>query len=183
MSNPLPPPPPPGGRGVPPGVPQPGAPYHPAPRSNRGLLVGIVVGLVVLLLAGGTWGLVAAFSDDGPQDVRSTAEQAVEAAQALDVDAGARLMCTAPTSEERDDLEDAIEEAQEVAGTDDPEVAYEITEVTEDADGGGTATVEALGDQAELEGAALTVRLVVVDDGDRHCIDEIEVLAADVPQP
>lgn len=163
-----------------PGQPQ---PVHPPARgggANRGLLVGLAVLLGVLLLGGGTWALVAATSDDAPGSVRETAEQAVDAAEDLDVDAGARLLCSAPSDDERADLEDAIDEARETAGTDDPEVDYAISDV-EETDDGGSAVVRATADEEELGDAFLEVRLDVTSDGGDFCIDEIEVLDGSGP--
>ena len=179
MSDALPPRP---GQHQPEPQPHPGQPQPPsAPTgtrgtsANRGLLVGLAVLVGVLLLGGGTWAVVAATSDDAPGSVRETAEQAVDAAEDLDVDAGARLLCTAPSDDDRADLEDAIDEARETAGTDDPAVDYEISDV-EESDEGGSAVVRAVADQEELGDAFLEVRLdVTADDGD-YCIDEIEVL-------
>lgn len=153
----------------------PGQPGPAGRGANKGLLVGLGVLAGVLVLGGGTWAAVAAFSDDAPGSVRETAERAIEAAEDLDVDAGARLMCTTPTDDERAELEDAISGTREIAGTDDPEVDYEIVSV-EETDDGGTAVIEAEGEEGELEDAFLEVRLVVTADDGEHCIDEIEVL-------
>lgn len=160
--------------------PQPGSPPARGAGAHRGLVVGLAVLVGVLLLGGGTWAVVAATSDDAPGSVRETAEQAVDAAEDLDVDAGARLLCSAPSDDEQADLEDAIDEARETAGTDDPEVDYEIRDV-EESDEGGSAVVRAVADQEELGDAFLEVRFVVTaDDGD-YCIDEIEVLDGSGP--
>ncbi len=168
-----------------PGQPRPGQaqPVRPPARgggAHRGLLVGLAVLLGVLLLGGGTWALVAATSDDAPGSVRETAEQAVDAAEALDVDAGARLLCSAPSDDERADLEDAIDEARETSGTDDPEVDYEISDV-EETDDGGSAVVRATADEEELGDAFLEVRFDVTSDDGDFCIDEIEVLDGSGP--
>ncbi|WP_447644338.1 Rv0361 family membrane protein [Nocardioides zeae] len=160
--------------------PQPGRPPARDAGARRGLVVGLAVLLGVLLLGGGTWALVAATSDDAPGSVRETAEQAVDAAEALDVDAGARLLCSAPSDDERADLEDAIDEAREQTGTDDPEVAYEISDV-EESDDGGSVVVRATADEEELGDAFLEVRFDVTSDDGEFCIDEIEVLDGSGP--
>lgn len=123
------------------------------------LVVAVVV--VAVVLSGGAPGTVA-----------EVADEAVDAAESLDVDAGIDLLCEAPSAEDRATLEEVIAEAQDRAGTDDPEVDYEISDVEGDAEGSFRVTVSS--DETGLEDEGFSAIVVVERDGDRSCVAAIE---------
>lgn len=139
--------------------------------SNR--IGWIVAGVIafVLLFAGGVTTLVLA-SGGGPTSVQDVADEAVDAAEALDVDAGIDLLCEAPKSWERRELERLIETAQEQAGTDDPDVTYEVSDVQGDAE--GSFEVRVTSDEEQLEDDELAAEVFVEQRGERSCIAEFE---------
>lgn len=168
-----------GGQPIHPG--QPGQPPQDGhrPRRARGPLVAVGVAVAVLALGGTAWAVVATAGGGDPTSVEEVAEQAVDAARDLDVDAGVRLMCETPSADEREELEDAIAGGKDFTGTDDLELAFDVR----DADDGpeGNVRIEVVGDQAELEGATMEVELSVVEDGDRSCIESLEILDGTPP--
>ena len=72
----------------------------------------IVAGVLALLVvSGGVTALVLTSGGD-PTSVQEVADAAIDAAEDLDVDEGVDLLCDAPSEDERDQLEDLIEEEQ-----------------------------------------------------------------------
>lgn len=137
----------------------------PGPSKLPWLVSGVV--LVVVLVAGGVV-LATVVGDDDPTSVQEVADQAVEAAEDLDVDAAIDLLCDPPSEEERDDLEAIIEAGQEEAGTDDPEVDYEISDVEGDTE--GSFHVEITSPEEELSGISANFDVTVEEDDGRSCI-------------
>lgn len=177
------PPLPPSAGGQPPQQP-PHQPQHqpapgPRPRRGRGPLVAAGVAVAVLAIGGTAWAVVATTGGGDPTSVEEVAEQAVDAARDLDVDAGVRLMCETPSADEREELEDAIAQGQDYTGNDDLALAFEIRDAADGPEGSVRIDVE--GDQAELEGATMEIELTVVQEGDRSCIDEVEILDGTAP--
>ena len=121
----------------------------------------------MLVLAIG--GAVFAFSGSAdPTSVQEVADQAVEAAEDLDVGAGIDLLCTAPTRQQREELEDLIAEGREETGSDEPEIDYEISEVEGGAS--GTFRVRATSDETALQGKELDAVVRVEERDGRSCI-------------
>lgn len=156
-----------------PGFPPPAS--MPAPTRGPGrsaklwlLLTGC---LVVLLGVGGTVFALTSGGDD-PTSVQDVAEAAVAAAEDLDVDAGLDLMCSF-TSGDRSGLERAISEARDDAGTDSPDVRYEISDVVGSTS--GTFVVTVVTDEPGLEGwTSRTAKLTVASRDGRSCISDVE---------
>ncbi|GAA4813171.1 hypothetical protein ACFQ0K_05285 [Nocardioides caeni] len=117
----------------------------------------VVTGVTVALVVG---------SD--ATSVREVAERTAAAAEDLDVDAGIDLLCEPPTDEQRDVLDDMIAEGQDLAGTDDPELDVEVSEVTGDDE--GSFHIEITSDDGDLDGREGAVTFLVGTDGDRSCI-------------
>jgi len=124
----------------------------------------------VLLLAVG--GAVLALSGGDAESVQDVADQAVEAAEDLDVDAGIDLLCEAPTEEQRDELQDLIDGGRDEAGTDDPDVSYEISDVEGGAS--GTFRVRVTSDEDGLTDRDLEAVIVVEARDGRSCIAALE---------
>jgi len=95
------------------------------------LLVLAVVAVLAFTLGGG--------SDAG--SVEEVADAAVEAAEELDLDAGVELMCDPPSDDERERVEGWIESAQDAAGTEDPDVEYDVSEIEGDEEGSFVVTI------------------------------------------
>jgi len=142
-------------------------------RSNSlgWIIAGAIV--IVLALAGGVTAIVLASGGD-PTSVQEVADKAVDAAEDLDVDAGIDLLCDAPSKEDREGLESLIDEAQDDADTDDPDVDYEVSHVKGDAE--GSFEVRITSSEKDLAGKELAFRVVVEKDGDRSCIADAESL-------
>ncbi|MBS4753792.1 hypothetical protein KG112_13340 [Nocardioides sp. zg-ZUI104] len=134
------------------------------------VVAGVV--LLVLLLAGGVTALVVASGD--PQTVEEVADAAVEAAEDLDIDAGADLLCEVPSSKDRQDLADLIDEARAEAGTDDPDVTYDVANIRGGAE--GSFEVRITSDEKELANRTLSARVIVKSRDGRSCIDDVEAL-------
>lgn len=165
MSDSRPPGPPPAGPAVPPPPPGP-----PAPRSGSRLGWYVAGAALVLVVAIG--GAVFAFTGGDATSVQEVADQAVEAAEDLDIDAGIDLLCTAPSEQQRQELESLIAEGREETGDDDPDIDYEISEVEGDEE--GSFRVTATSDDPALEGKELDA-VVIVDEVDgRSCISTLE---------
>ena len=167
------PPPPPG----PPGPPPYGPPGSGPPIRTRvpwwliAIAVGVVVAVVVIV------GVGLAVSGGDADSVEDVADDAVAAAEDLDVDAGIELLCDAPTDEERGDLEALIDAAQDRAGTDDPEVDYDVSDIEGDSEGSFTVTVTS--DEEGLDDERLEMRVIVEEHDGRSCIADVEVEEAD----
>ncbi len=176
MSDSRPPGPPPAGPPSPPAGPPSGPPAGPpgagSPTDGRQSRLGWYVAGGVLLLILAIGGAVFAFTGGDATSVQDVADQAVEAAEDLDVDAGIDLLCTAPTKKQRADLDALISEGREEAGGEDPQVDYEVSDVEGDAT--GSFRVRATSDEDALEGKELDVVVLVEQDGDRSCIAGIE---------
>jgi hypothetical protein len=140
--------------------------------NQTGRLVAGVIALA-LALAGGVTSIVL---DDGdPRSVEEVADAAVAAAEDLDVDEGADLMCDDPTKEQRDQLLTLINAAQREAGTDEPEVDYDVTDV--DGETEGSFDVRITSDEKELADSELAYTVLVEEHDGRSCIAGVEVLA------
>ncbi|WP_193610790.1 hypothetical protein [Nocardioides lijunqiniae] len=173
MSDSRPPGPPPAGPPKPPPAwPPPPPPSAGPPASGRPSRLGWYVAGGVLLLILGIGGAVFAFTGGDATTVQDVADQAVDAAEDLDVDAGIDLLCTAPTDEQRAELDQLIAEGREEAGGDDPDVDYEVSDVEGDAT--GSFRVVATSDEDALEGKELDLVVIVEQDGDRSCIAGVE---------
>ncbi len=128
------------------------------------VVVAVAAGAVLLLSGPG--------EASDARSVQDVADLAVDAAEELDVEKGVDLLCEAPSDGEREELEDLIAEAQDEAGTDDPEVDYEVSDVEGDATGSFTVTVTS--DEDGLEDRDLVLEVEVGQDGDRSCVEGAE---------
>ncbi len=135
----------------------------------------IVAGAValVLLLAGSVTALVVAGGD--PASVADVADAAVDAAEDLDVDDGIDLLCEAPSSKDREDLEELIDTAREETGEDSPDATYEISDVQGDAE--GSFEVRVTSDEDELSDSELAAVVHVEERDGRSCISEFEPIS------
>lgn len=131
-----------------------------------GVVVVLVIVVVLVVLLGGSKDAADARSVDDVADV------ALDAAQDLDVDAGVDVLCEAPDPDDREALETLIDEARDRAGTDDPDIDYEITDVEGEAT--GTFRVTVTSDEESFDGSSGSFLVTVEQDGDRSCIAEIE---------
>lgn len=161
---PPPPPPPPGGPTHPP---PPGPPGGTPSRRVFAIVAAVLLAVVVAIIA-----LVLLVPGGAPTTVAEVADEAVDAAESLDVDAGIDLLCEPPSAEDRATLEDVIAEAQDRAGTQDPEVDYEISDVEGDAEGSFRVTVSS--DEEGLDDEGFSAIVIVETDGDRSCVASIE---------
>ena len=124
-------------------------------------------GLVVAVLVAG--GAVFALSGgDDPTSVREVADQAVAAAEDLDVDAAIDLLCEAPSKSDRAFLDEAISAGKKTSGKDDPDVTYDVSNV--DGSASGSFDVKITSDDPGLEGIVGAAHVTVDRDGDRSCI-------------
>ncbi|MFS3129153.1 hypothetical protein ACLM5J_12205 [Nocardioides sp. Bht2] len=144
------------------------------PRRN-GRLAALVVGGAVVVLVGvgaAVWALTG--GDAG--SVSEVADDAVAAAEELDVDAAIDLMCDAPTAEERAVLVDGIAQARADAGTQDPQVDYRISDVEGEAAGSFVVHIstDEPGLQDEETYGAVSVKVIVKDDDGRSCISSFD---------
>ncbi len=130
--------------------------------------LGLVIIAVVAVLLIGTGTTVALLSGGDATNVEEVADQAVEAAEDLDVDAGIDLLCDAPSAEERDELDAFIETAQDEAGTDDPDVDYAISDV--EGEETGSFRVDVSSEDPAFEDRDFAIDVTVEQDGDRSCI-------------
>ena len=139
--------------------------------SNR--IGWIVAGAIafVLVFAGGVTTLILASGGD-PTTVQEVADEAVAAAEDLDVEAGVDLLCEVPGDGERRELERLIEAAQEESGTEDPDVDYEVSDIEGDAE--GSFDVRVTSDEEEFEDDELAARVFVERRGERSCIARFE---------
>lgn len=163
MSADLPPPP----AGPPPSGPPPSGP----PAAGRNRLPYVVGGGLVLLLVVVVVLVVTLTGSKAAEDARSVqdvADIAVDAAEDLDVDAGIDLLCEAPTAAERDELEDLLDQARDRAGTQDPEVDYEISDV--EGDETGSFRVQVSSDEDGLDDEQLDLVVLVESRDGRSCI-------------
>ena len=135
-------------------------------------LVGVAVIVVMAVVAGAVLLLSGPGDAADARSVQDVADLAVEAAEELDVEKGVDLLCEAPSDGEREELEDLIAEAQDEAGTDDPEVDYEVSDV--EGDETGSFTVEVTSDEDGLEDRDLVLEVEVGQDGDRSCVEGAE---------
>ena len=125
--------------------------------------------LVLLLVVGG---VVLALSGGDAESVQDVADQAVDAAEDLDVDAAIDLLCEAPTGAQREELDELIDGGREAAGTDDPEVSYEVSDVTGDTTGSFRVVVTS--EEEGLTDRELDAIVVVEARGGRSCIAALE---------
>lgn len=130
--------------------------------------LGLIIIAVVAVLLIGTGTTVALLSGGDATNVEEVADQAVEAAEDLDVDAGIDLLCDAPSAEERDELDAFIETAQDEAGTDDPDVDYAISDV--EGEETGSFRVDVSSEDPAFEDQDFAIDVTVEQDGDRSCI-------------
>lgn len=142
------------------------------PSRPSGKLAALVVGAAVVLLVG-VGAAVWALTGGDAESVAEVADEAVAAAEKLDVDAGLDLLCKAPSSEDRDTLEEAIDAAREDTGSKNPDVSYRISEVEGDKHGSFLVTIQT--DEPGLEGwPRRVVKVEVADRDGRSCIDSFE---------
>ena len=142
-----------------------------APTGQRRWLPWAVAGaILVLLLAIG--GLVVALTGGDADSVEDVADQSVEAAEDLDIDAAFDLFCDDPGADAREQIERMIELGQDRAGTDDPEVDYEVSDVTGDKEGSFHVTATS-GEEGISEDKGEATVIVESRDG-RSCIADIE---------
>ena len=125
--------------------------------------------VIVAVVAGGVLLLSGASEASEARSVQDVADLAVEAAEDLDVQAGVDLLCEAPHGGDRDELEELIEQAQDEAGTEDPDVTYEVSDV--EGDETGSFQVEISSDEEGLEDRDFEITVEVGQDGDRSCIE------------
>lgn len=132
----------------------------------------MIIAVAVIVVVGAVTAAAITLSGGDPTSVEDVADEAVDAAEDLDVDAGIDLLCDAPTSEQRSDLGDLIDEARDRAGTDDPDVDYEISDVEGDTAGSFLVTVTS--EEDGLDDERIEMRVLVEADGDRSCIAGVE---------
>lgn len=167
------PPPPPAGPPPSPSYPPPGQPEPTPSASGRaGAGIFLIIAVAVLMVVGAAVAAAITLSGGDPTSVDAVAGEAVDAAEDLDVGAGIDLLCDPPTSEERSDLSDLIGEARDRAGTGDPDVDYEISEV--EGDGSGSFVVTVTSEEDGLDDERIEMRVLVEEDGDRSCIAGVE---------
>jgi hypothetical protein len=131
-------------------------------------LVPLIVVVAVLIVGGIAFAIVSAASGGPPTSVEDVADDAVSAAEDLDVDAGVALLCDAPTQKDVSDLRELISDARKATGGD-PEVSYEITGVR-DVGGAGRFTVSITTDEEALRGSHAEIIVIVRRRGDHSCI-------------
>lgn len=141
------------------------------PRLDRRKVVFVLVGIVVLLVAIG--GLVWALGGGDPESVEDVADAAVDAAEDFDVDAGIDLFCDPLTKDQRERIDDFISEGREAAGTDEPDVTYEVSDIKGDEE--GSFKVTAYSEDGELSTGYIVAEVEVGRDGDRSCVSDIDV--------
>jgi hypothetical protein len=142
-------------------------------RARRSWLpwaVGGGVVVAVLIVGGAVFALSG--SDDDPASVREVADQAVAAAQDLDVDAGIDLLCKAHSGDDRHFLDSAIDAARTATGQDAPDARYDVSNLEGSTTGSFDVTITS-GDPA-LEGVVGAAHVKVGRDGDRSCIASFE---------
>ncbi|MFB9314577.1 glycoside hydrolase family 18 protein [Nocardioides plantarum] len=179
------PPPPPSGpppsgpppSGPPPAGPPPAGPPAAGPsaaggptsgRSKAPWIVGLALVAVLAVVVVLVVTLTGSKAAEDARSVQDVADIAVDAAQDLDVDAGVDLLCEAPGASDRDQLESLIDEARDRAGTDDPDVDYEISDV--EGDKSGSFRVHVTSDEQGLEDQELDFVVRVDVRGERSCI-------------
>lgn len=140
-------------------------------RAHRRKVILVLVGLVVVLVAVG--GLVWALNQGDPESVDDVASAAVDAAEDFDVDAGIELFCEPLTDEQRDRIDEVIADGREAAGTDEPDVTYEVSNVEGDKE--GSFKVIAYSKDGELASGYVVAEVEVGRDGDRSCVSDIDV--------
>jgi hypothetical protein len=150
------------------GGPPPAQAYPQQPRSRMPWIVAGAI-LVVLLVVGG---VVVALTGGDAESVQDVADQSVEAAEDLDIDAGFDLFCTDPGSDAREELDRMVQKAQDRAGTDDPDVDYEITDVKGDEE--GSYHVTASSDEQGISRDRGEATVIVESRDGRSCIADVE---------
>lgn len=129
-------------------------------------VVGGAVVVVALVVGGVTFALSSGADD--PTTVQAVADAAVKAADELDVDAGIDLLCSAPGSDDREFLDDAIGAARDATGTDTPEVDYLVSNVSGGSEGSFDVRITSTEDA--LAGVVGSAHVKVERRGDRSCV-------------
>ena len=178
------PPPPPSGpppSGPPPSGPPPSGPppssgppadQRPGARSRTPWIVGLALVAVLAVVVVLVVTLTGSKAAEDARSVQDVADVALDAAEDLDVDAGVDLLCEAPDASDREQLESLIDEARDRAGTDDPDVDYEISDVKGDET--GSFRVHVTSDEDGLDDQELDFVVRVNVRGDRSCIDGLQ---------
>lgn len=153
-------------------TPPPSSPPSPQPAATPPSRIGWYVagGALVLVLAIG--GAVFALTGGDATSVQEVADRAVDAAEDLDVDAGIDLLCSAPTPEQREELEDLISEGRQETGSDNPDVDYVVSDV--EGDTTGSFRVVATSSDPALLGKEFDAVVLVEEDDGRSCIAGLE---------
>ncbi|WP_157550942.1 hypothetical protein [Nocardioides jensenii] len=139
----------------------------------------VLVGILVVLI--GTAVVVMAVTGGDADSVQEVADAAAEAGEDLDVDAGIDLLCEPPTDEQRDRLDGVLVAGKDEAGTDDPEVHFEVSDVKGDETGSFTLTIWS--DDGALKDGYGVADIEVDRDGDRSCIADVDLDTVEGQQP
>lgn len=117
-------------------------------------------------------GLVSGCAAEAPPTtVKAVADRAVAAARSLDVEAGARLLCTVPSQQEVSTLkEDYLDPVSKALDGRVPSVSYEISEVVDNG-GAGSFVVTMSTSEPELAGSAARLTITVESRDGRSCIN------------
>ncbi|KQZ70198.1 hypothetical protein [Nocardioides sp. Root151] len=150
----------------------------PTPPNNRKIAF-VLAGILVILF--GTAAVVWAVNRGGAESVQDVADAAVEAGEDIDVDAGIDLLCDAPTDEQREKVEEFVDAGKDEAGTDDPEIHVEASDVEGEAEGSFVLTIWS--DDGGLAESYGVVDVEVEKDGDRSCIADVDIDQRDGPRP
>lgn len=141
-----------------------------APSRPTWLPWAIVAGAAAVILLAGLVAFAVAQSGGTPTSVEEVSERAVEAAEDLDVGAGIDLLCDPPAEQSRRLLDTLIAGAQEETGSDHPEVAIDIVEVSGEASGEFIARITS--PEEAFEGEEQQVTIAVGERDGRSCIEE-----------
>jgi hypothetical protein len=153
------------------------------PHTVRGWLPWAAVGAVLLVLAGvAVVTLFVAGPGDaaGADSVEDVADLAVDAADDLDVAAGIDLLCELPMDLYRMSLETLIDEGRDEAGTDDPDVDYEVSDVSDGPTGSFVVTISS--DEEGLADRGTSLRVFVEQRDGRSCIVGVGEPDAEEPE-
>jgi len=108
-----------------------------------------------------------------PTTVQGLAEQVVSAAKALDATAGARLLCSAPSTNDYDTLRKSyLDPVTKAIGTRLPEVDYAISDVVDSA-GVGSFVLTISTTEAKLAGSRARLTIPVEVQNGHSCVAKL----------
>lgn len=128
----------------------------------------IVTGVVAVLLFAGL-GYLLAVREAPAGSVQEVADQAVRAAQRLDVRAGGKLLCDPLNEEQRARLEALVRTGTERADVPDPELTIVISDVR--GERSGSFRVRVTSPEPGLIGVLGQATVIVADKDGRSCVD------------